>query len=773
MVAFCAMFALSGWGKTMSRMQPYDKGINLIPLPQDIVMGTGVFVITDGTALVADGAEARSVADFYAEKLRRSTGYKFSVSVVGKRSGSITLRLSKDMGISTEGYRLDVTRTGVDVVAATAQGLFYGMATLMQLLPAEVESQSKVSGAIWKVPCVSIADSPRFAYRGLMIDVARHFTSVEGLKKHIDMLGTLKINHLHLHLSDYQGWRVEIKRYPLLTQVGAKRIDEYGHEYSGYYTQDEIRELVRYASERYVTIVPEIDVPGHSLAAIAAYPELSCTGDRYQVMSRWGGFPVVLCPGKEKMFEMLDGIFAELSGLFPGEYFHIGGDECPKDVWKTCQNCQRRIAQLGLKADSGHTAEQRLQSYAIGRCEKILAKYGKKMIGWDEILEGGLAPDATVMSWRGEQGGIKSALMGHNVIMTPTSGGMYLDYYQCDSQVEPFAWGGYAPISKTYAYDPVPDTLRAMGKDKYVWGVQANAWSECMYTEDLVEYRVYPRILAVAEVGWTDAGKKDFGDFCRRLANAYVRMDCHGINYYMPLPEQPGRSMNHVAFLDTVSVAFGAAAPVEKMVYTLDGSEPDESSDVYANPLRFDASGVIKIRSVLPSGKMSDVRTVNVERQTMLEARQVMPKDIGLSLRMADARCLTLKEMDAQTTWKDSVVARVEDMARLRPNKFANVEFYVADGIGYINVKEEGIYEFRSDYTQVLVDGVVAVDNEGQPQVNSKGGRSLALRKGWHQCQVRQISNFIGGWNSQHRNSGAVSLRKYGEKEWCRAVFFR
>lgn len=762
-MAFC-MTGCMGRVKNLNQ-QVYSRGIHLIPQPQSVEQREGAFRLDGNTTFCCPDGQAVTVADFYAGKLHRSTGYAFRRTET-EADGSICLQLEPEAFSSPEAYRLEVTPERVKVTASALQGLFYGMSTFMQLLPAEVESPELVEAEAWEAPCVVVTDAPRFPYRGLMIDVARHFTSVEGLKKHIDMLSTLKINYLHLHLSDYQGWRVEIKKYPKLTEVGSKRIDEYGKEYGGFYTQDDIRELVRYASERYVTLIPEIDVPGHSLAAIAAYPELSCTGETYPVMSRWGGFPVVFCPGKEVMFEMLDGIFEELCGLFPGEYFHIGGDECPKTVWKTCPQCQRRIREEGLKADARHTAEERLQSYAIARCEQMLKKYGKRLIGWDEILEGGLAPDATVMSWRGEQGGIQSALMNHPVVMTPTSGGMYFDYYQGDSQAEPFAWGGHAPIWKTYAYDPVPDTLKAMGKEQYILGVQANAWSECMYTEDVVEYRVYPRVLAVAEVGWTQPERKDYDDFVRRLQHACVRMDYHQLNYFIPIPEQPGRSMNHVAFLDTVSVAFQTVAPAERMVYTLDGSEPGLKSAVYGQPLHFSASGMVKIRSVLPSGKMSVVRSVEVEKQSWLDALGVTPDSRGLLLKMADARCLTLNELDSQTQWRDSVITRVEAIARLRPNKFANVEFYVAKARGYVYIPEDGIYEFRSDNTWVEVDGRCAVNNEGQPQVNSKGGRSLALRKGWHAMKVKQISNFIGGWNSQHRNSGSVSLRKYGTDQW-------
>lgn len=743
----------------------YNQGINLIPTPETIIEGRGSFELNKQTQLVISHDSLSPIAEFYAAKMRHSTGYPLEVSK-DEGGNKVCLKIDPSLQGNEEGYELKVTTDSVIVIASTLKGLFYGMSSFVQLLPAEIESKQIVAGK-WMVPAVEIKDKPRFEYRGLMLDVARHFISVEGLKKHIDMLATIKINYLHLHLTDYQGWRIEIKKYPKLTEIGSHRIDEYGKAYSGFYTQEEMKEIVRYAQERFITIIPEIDIPGHSLAAIAAYPELSCTGEQYPVMSRWGGFPVVFCPGKEVMFEMLDGIFAELSQLFPSKYFHIGGDECPKDVWKTCPNCQKRIQIEGLFKDSEHSAEEKLQSYAIIRCEQILHKYGKKMIGWDEILQGGLAPDATVMSWRGEKGGIAAALMKHPVIMTPTSGGMYLDYYQGDPQVEPFAWGAFVPIEKTYAYNPIPDTLVKMKQDHWVKGVQANTWSECMYSESQVEYQVYPRVLAVAEIGWSPLEKKDFKYFSRRLNNAAVRMDYHSINYHIPIPEQPIVSRNHIAFLDSVSVSFTTSRPM-KMVYTLDGSDPTLHSSVYKEPLLFDQTTDIRIRSVLPSGKMSPVRSVQVERQTYVEAESITPRHAGLKLRFSPTRCLYACEIKDITLWKDSVISDIESLVKLRKNKYNNVEFYVAEANGFMYIAEDGIYEFTTNNTRLWINNKLVVDNDGKPQINSKYGRSLALRKGWHSIKVLEITNFIGGWSAQHRNNGSVSYRKSGEKDWIK-----
>ncbi|MGN0214737.1 MAG: family 20 glycosylhydrolase [Muribaculaceae bacterium] len=735
--------------------------MNCIPQPQYAEVKGGNWQLQQDIAIGCTDVQAKHVAQFFADKISRSTGLNISVA----NKGDIMLEIDRASGMADEGYRLSVTPTGVRVSASTPQGLFRGMSTFMQLLPAEIESMHAVKGVNWQAQCVEIADEPRFAYRGLMIDVSRHFIGVDALKKHIDMLSTLKINKLHLHLSDYQGWRIEIKRYPKLTDVGAWRRGEWGGIYGGYYTQEEMRDVVKYASQRFIDIIPEIDVPGHTMAAIAAYPELSCTGEPQEVMSRFGGHTTVFCPGKETMFTMLDGIFAELAEIFPGEYFHIGGDECRKNAWKRCPDCQKRISELGLTEQDGHSAEERLQSYAISRCEKILAKYGKKMIGWDEILQGGLAPEATVMSWRGESGGIKAATMGHNVIMTPGSGGMYLDHYQDNKFAEPQAWGGYAPLSKTYAYNPVPDTLVTMGKQQYVIGVQGNAWSECMPNEAVVEYRVYPRIAAIAEVGWTNVENKNYEHFCQRMETERLRMDCHGINYHIPIPVQPDECRNHVVFTgDSVQLSF-VAEGIQRMVYTLNGNNPLPTSPLYSGPITFTDSGELRIASLLPSGKMSEVRTVQVVKQDYAKALQMVPQHQGIRLRFADACVREMCNVADISDWRDSVASSIKVLSRLRVAENGDAVPYVAVAEGFVNVPQTAVYEFAGSATQVCIDGQVVVDNDRRAHISCLGSRSMALEAGWHTIKVTQISNVIGGWSTQQRNSGEVTMRPYGSEK--------
>ena len=448
---FCASAMLAfttSCGDGPTKEMPYNQGIHIIPAPVSLVQNDGAFTLSKSTKIYASTPEAKTVAEFFAAKMKGATGYTISVTDQAAANG-LNLVIDESLDVNNEGYTLDVTPQNVNIKAKTPQGLFYGMQSFMQLLPAEIESATAVKGIAWTAPAVSVKDEPRFGYRGIMLDPCRHFIPVENIKKQIDVLSLFKINRMHLHLTDDQGWRIEIKKYPKLTEIGSKRMEYDGTEYGGFYTQEDIKEIVKYAADHFITVVPEIELPGHEMAAIAAYPELSCRGEQGTPRTLWGVEDIVMCAGKEEPFKFLEDVITEVVALFPGEYFHIGGDECPKVSWKNCPTCQARIKQLGLKADKNHTAEEKLQSYFVQRIEKVINKLGKRMIGWDEILEGGLAPTATVMSWRGEDGGIAAASMNHDVIMTPGSGGMYLDHYQGDPKINPVAIGGFATLEKT------------------------------------------------------------------------------------------------------------------------------------------------------------------------------------------------------------------------------------------------------------------------------------------------------------------------------------
>lgn len=739
----------------------YNLGINIIPKPQQLTEGEGFFRLDKNTSFAATDPDARKVAAFMAAKINRSTGFSLAVTDQEKASkNTIALQIEPSLETNNEGYVLDVTSEQVTVKAKTAQGLFYGLQTFLQLLPAEVESPSAVNNIAWVAPCVHVKDEPRFEYRGIMLDPCRHFMSVDDIKRQLDVLSLFKINRMHWHLTDDQGWRIEIKQYPKLTEIGAKRIEGEGFEYGGFYTQEDVKEVVQYAAERFITVIPEIELPGHAMAAIAAYPDLSCREETLPPRIIWGVEDIVLCAGKESTFEFMENVFKEVIELFPCEYIHIGGDECPKSEWKKCPLCQQRIREEGLTAQDGHSAEERLQSYFVQRMESVLAKYGKKIIGFDEILEGGLAPTATVMSWRGEQGGIAAAEMEHDVIMTPQNDGMYLDRFEGDYKIDPVTIGGKATIEDVYKYNPTPAVLVEKGKAHFIKGVQCNTWSEYMYTNDLREYRIYPRIIALAEIGWTQFDNKDYADFERRINNACVRLDGHGINYYIPQPEQPNGSCNFVAFTDKASLEFTTSRPI-KVVYTTDGSDPTPEATVYESPIEFTETGVLKIRSVLPSGKMSPTRVITVEKQTPAPAMEAENKKPGLKMLVTDGMYLKTADIPTDAQWKESTIKGLQEITRVvkTDESMRGVNQYAAMASGYVDIPEDGVYYFSSDLEEVWIDGKLLVSNEGKTKRFSNNDKSVALSKGLHEIKGVFLGHIIGGWPSNW-NNGSINIRK-------------
>ncbi len=505
----------------------------VIPLPKTIqLQDAAPFELTSGVTVYypkKNNAMQRN-ALYLSDYLQDVFGKEAAVKAGKAKRG---IRLVLDTKIENpEGYTISVDAKGVTIAGSTEAGVFYGIQTLRKALPLQVK------GTV-SLPAVKIFDEPRFAYRGMMLDASRHFETVENVKKFIDMLVLHHVNRFHWHLTDDQGWRIEIKKYPRLTEIGSKRKETVigrnsgkydGIPHSGFYTGYELRDVVKYAQERYMTIIPEIDLPGHMLGALAAYPELGCTGGPYEVWTKWGVSDDVLCIGNDKTLEFIEDVLAEVIQIFPSTYIHIGGDECPKTRWKACPKCQARIKELGLVADEHHTAEDRLQSYAITHAEKFLNKNGRRLIGWDEILEGGLAPNATVMSWRGIKGGIDAARLGHDVIMTPNSH-LYFDHYQTKStEHEPLAIGGYSPIEHVYHFNPMPSQLTPE-QQKHILGVQANVWREYMKDFNHVQYMVLPRMAALAEVQWMQPEKKNYEDFLKRLLPLIEHYKYHDYNY--------------------------------------------------------------------------------------------------------------------------------------------------------------------------------------------------------------------------------------------------
>jgi len=514
--------------------------VDVIPLPKKITNKKGEFKFTGNTKLLVcpGNKEMLSIGEYFADIINSASGLNIEVAITKRNKpphNGILLNLEENQDMNAEGYHLLINTGYITISGKTPNGLFYGIQTLRQMLPPEIELEEVIKGIEWTVPAVEIVDEPLYSYRGLMLDVGRHFFPKEDVKKFIDIMALHKFNYFHWHLTEDQGWRIEIKKYPELTEIGAFRKETIighnrdkprqfdGERYGGFYTQDDIREVVKYAASRYITIVPEIEMPGHSEAALASFPELGCTGGPYEVVTNWGVNEEIYCAGNEKTFEFLENVLAELIELFPGKYIHIGGDECPKVRWEQCDKCQARMKEEGLEN------EHELQSYFVGRIEKFLLANNRKLIGWDEILEGGLAPEATVMSWRGIKGGIEAAKLHHDVIMTPTTH-CYFDYYQSENKEnEPLAIGGYLPLEKVYSYNPMPEEL-SDEEAKYILGAQGNIWTEYIKTQNKAEYMTYPRATALSEVVWTQPEKKDYGSFMKRMGKHYKRFANMGVN---------------------------------------------------------------------------------------------------------------------------------------------------------------------------------------------------------------------------------------------------
>lgn len=508
---------------------------NIIPKPVKLEAQPGKFILTADTkiALLTQDEGFQQVAQSIQQLIGPSTGFSLEISDAKRSKNAIVLEQDPSIA-NPEAYKLTITPKLITITAGKANGAFYGFQTLRQLLPPQVEEKSVVAGLEWSAPCVNIDDAPRYGYRGMHLDVGRHFFPADFVKRYIDLMALHKMNRFHWHLTEDQGWRIEIKKYPKLQEIAAWRKETIighnrdqpqrfdGQRYGGFYTQEEIKDVVKYAKDRFIEIVPEIEMPGHAQAALAAYPELGCTPGPFEVATKWGVFKDVFCPN-EQTFQFLEDVLTEVMPLFPYEYIHIGGDECPKDRWKESAFCQELIKKEGLKD------EHELQSYFIKRMEKFITSKGKKLIGWDEILEGGLAPEATVMSWRGTAGGIEAARQRHDVIMTPTTY-CYLDYYQSKDPKEPLAIGGYLPIDSVYSYDPMPAELTAE-EGKHILGVQCNVWTEYMVAPAQVEYMAYPRAIAVAEMGWTPQADRDFADFKQRLTQHSRRLNELKVNY--------------------------------------------------------------------------------------------------------------------------------------------------------------------------------------------------------------------------------------------------
>lgn len=535
----------------VSCAKPQPQAFQVIPMPADVTVTDGAFCVK-GVAVAVDSALdelSQKAVGRFVSALETATGAK-------TKSGEGGISFVLNASLAPEQYTINVKADGAVVEASALNGFVYACETLKQMLPAAIYGTTKAK-ADWVLPYCSIQDQPRFAYRGMHLDPCRHFWTIEETKRYIDVMTAYKLNRFHWHLTEDQGWRMEIKAYPKLTEIGAWRNGTVikkdwnsndGIRYGGYYTKEEMKEIVAYAAERGITVIPEIDLPGHMVAALAAYPELGCTGGPYEVWTRWGVAPDILCAGNEDVYKFLEAVLTEAMDIFPSEYIHIGGDEAFNEEmgipWDHCPKCAAKMRELGIK--KGPMAKHYLQNYVTARMQAFLNQHGRKIIGWDEVLEGNLAPGATVMSWRGVKGGIEAANKGFDAIMTPNSY-LYFDYYQGQERdKEPFGIGGYLPVEKVYSYEPFDGLTPAA--QKHILGVQANLWTEYILTPEHLEYMLLPRMCALSEVQWCAADKKDYARFDASLDHTFAILDAMGMNYSLDcrgligLDRQPART---------------------------------------------------------------------------------------------------------------------------------------------------------------------------------------------------------------------------------------
>lgn len=586
--------------------QTTNNSISIIPLPNNITIGKGYFTLNNLTTINYTTAESKKLALLLQEYLQ--VQYNLNIKITEKATTNC-IQFITNKKTNNEAYDLVISTNKIEIIGYDA-GLFYGYQSLLQLLPVTIKNKEIL------LPIVTIKDTPRFEYRGMHLDVCRHMFPLSFLKKYIDILASYKLNVFHWHLTDDQGWRLEIKKYPKLTSIGAYRnqtlignyrtVGEYDNTaYGGFYTQEQAKELVAYARERFVTIIPEIEMPGHALAALAAYPTLGC-GDKttnFQTAQTWGVFDDVFCAGKEETFELLQNVIDEVIEIFPSKYIHIGGDECPKTKWKTCSSCQKRIKDNNLKD------EHELQSYFIQRMEKYINNKGRKIIGWDEILEGGLAANATVMSWRGDAGGIAAANQNHDVIMTPASYGLYFDHKQgADRNREPLSIGGLSTLEKVYLSNPIPAVLEPT-KHKFIKGVQANVWTEYIATTNKVEFTIYPRIFALAEIAWTSQEHKNWTNFSQtRVANHLAKLD--KTNTFYRVPEVYGLKDTIIYASEYIFKNLTPSVEGAKIYYTIDDYNPSALDNEFINEVKITVppskERIFKAIVVTPAGKTSN-----------------------------------------------------------------------------------------------------------------------------------------------------------------------
>ncbi|TJZ63284.1 beta-N-acetylhexosaminidase [Sphingobacterium olei] len=713
---------------SLAKAQTDQPALRIIPAPNHIIAASGEFRFTQDTRIYVEGKKDQKI-DFLLTHLMKHLGYDGPIKYVKsstKLKNAIILHTTNEGELPMEAYQLSVDAQRV-VIRGRDAGLLYAVHTFTQLLPLE-HTQS------FAIPAVQINDQPRFGYRGLMVDVARHFLPFEEVKTVIDLMAAYKLNRFHWHLTDDQGWRIEIKKYPKLTSVGAFRKDQviFGRRelldtvpYGGFYTQDQIREIVQYAAERFITVIPEIDIPAHSYAALRAYPEYKLPQPA-QSADPWS-YNIIYAP-TEQTFNFLEDVFTEVASLFPGPYIHIGGDEANKTPWQESPITQKLMQEHDLKDVHG------LQSYFIKRIEKFLHTKGKRIIGWDEILEGGLAPDATLMSWRNEEGGIAGATMNHDVIMVPQTKGLYLDFAQSRSPQEPYNIGGHAPLHAAYHYDPIPQELPAE-KHRYILGVQANVWTEWIGSPAKLQYMLFPRLFALSEIGWTNLDRKDYTAFSNHTLPVHLRrLEKRGVNFRVP---EAFRAIDTVMIGERFVFELHKPVPGSEIYYTVNGLTPGDLDFKYTQPISFfvpvNEKREIKTIVITEKGRRSLVTTTVFHNRLPLAASTVTRPEQGLQYKLYSGAFDTVDQLKSSKVVGEGVAKSLN----LKPFKDKHDVFGVVYD-GYLHVDTAGVYTLSAladDGMKLFIDNELVINNDFRHGAIERSG-AVPLAKGFHKIRI-------------------------------------
>ena len=734
-------------------------GIDVIPHPYEYdVNPLYRYYFDDESGVVCRQKELLPVAELFVENIKKSTGLE--LPIVKRCKKPIILKIDKRKS-DAEAYTLFIYTDAVEVLGGSAAGVYYGLQTLMQMLPPEIECDTVVNGQDWSLPIAVVDDYPRFRYRGMHVDPCRHFMPLEHIRKQVDWMSKFKMNRLHLHLTDDQMWTFEVKKYPLLTEIGTWRTNVDGSVYrGGYFTQEELKGLVEYAKVRGVTIVPEIEMPGHAMAALAAYPEYGCTGGPYEVRTTWGVEEHLLCAGNDSVFQFVEDILTELTAVFPSEYIHIGGDECPTNIWHECPRCQARMQAEGLET------EVELHGYFIRRVEQILHKLGRKMIGWDEILDGGASQSATVMSWRGDKGGIKAANQGNQAIMTPWDV-CYFDHYQGSKLFEPMAQSGFLPLEKVYGWEPISKEIAPENRDKILGG-QANLWSEYIPDAKHAEYMIYPRLLALSEVLWA-TDYRNYDNFRERLKTVQKRLDCGGVNYHLPLPEGP--EAQYVEFVDSVEVILSNSLGYEMFYEGAGSREQGVGSKEQGVGSREQGVGSRELElCVVNSALLKSYVTFNGRNSDTIEVyynKVAAPHPAAKHLSHNGLYRQRAYGYFHNTDSLDYVKFDVTDLVDSLVYDYNDSYFepWIEVYQGYVKVDSTARYLITTDLEELWVDDIRIINNSGKLKRNQTQRALMLLEEGFHSIKA-VYNNCVNDGFPAHWRKPEIRIKTQEEEKF-------